>query len=215
MLVLMSGCVFESFEEPEQLLLLPPDSGTSDMDASSNNTTPDAAMDAGSDMATPVDSGADMSDMSDEMDMGRDVGVDVGVDMGPDMPGCVPYETPTTNGTACVTTSEPLDNSFCDPVRQTGCPAGDICSRGVRFVNGVPAGFVYRCVAAKCEEVSAVEGGGCTSAEDCPQGLTCNLGICKRFCFIEDAFGCAPSQSCVKQSTDPTIGLCEDTCVGG
>ena len=93
----------------------------------------------------------------------------------------------------------------CDPVADTGCPAGRRCG----LLSGAPT-----CVASG----SVALAGTCASEAECARGLTCQNRRCHALCYAGDRLACGPDVVCdalmLSFSDLPAAGLayCTETC---
>ena len=118
---------------------------------------------------------------------------------------------PTNSPTMKMTNfgSQPLSaciqDTGCDPVAQTGCPAGFGCYLAGEDSAGRPA---------VCESgyLTGKPGADCQRQRDCAPGEECaELGFCRALCYLDQASGaCAdPSLSCGPIFGSSTYGDCD------
>lgn len=100
--------------------------------------------------------------------------------------------------------------------------AENTCQKRILLDEGVPSAFAVVC-AGPIIDTDLVEGDPCDpAAQMCPVEMVCKRfandpgSICRRWCRLDDGYGCAPDQFCVVSSDlEPVFGVCADSCPAG
>ena len=117
-----------------------------------------------------------------------------------------------TFGTACAGSGGTLPGT-CDIVAQD-CGDCRVCSIILDFTTTPPTPGTFCRPVTPSENLVLQEGEACDPASMstmCDIGLFCRTGFCRRYCWMDDAQGCAPGQFC-KSYGPPEIGYCASSC---
>jgi hypothetical protein len=142
-------------------------------------------------------------------------------DMGtsePDMGTSEPDAGTELFGTVCAGPGGELVGQECSVVDQD-CEIG-VCEKRIILDDmQMPTGFAVICSSDETE-ATLVEGDVCgVGIGECRTNMVCKRfageaeSFCRRWCRIEDAYGCDPAQACVPSSDlEPVFGVCADEC---
>lgn len=131
-------------------------------------------------------------------------------------------------GNVCPSADRPLAGP-CDPVFQTGCQAGLMCSYTPRIgisctdqadceVGELCNPGNNRCIRFESACVSDANatiplGDSCSGTTDtCAPGYLCSANFCRQMCDPLTAAGCEPGEFCVPIQAGSGAGLCRDAC---
>jgi len=131
-----------------------------------------------------------------------------------------------TAGGTCPSASQPLAGT-CDPIYQSGCSSGFLCTFALRFGNSCMSNL--NCLDGQiCSNGTCVYfESGCSPDTDatlpigsscvgttskCVPGGLCSIGVCKQICDPLTGAGCPSSQVCRPIQAGSGAGLCESAC---